>query len=77
MNTKIIDSHMHCGIQNVNLPFTVIRKYLDAAGIQGACLFAPVEDIYDRYHYEFEDNAGWVRCRQQANQYLLDIQETQ
>jgi hypothetical protein len=76
MNTKIIDSHMHCGIQNVNLPFTAIRKYLDAAGIQGACLFAPVEDIYDRYHYEFEDNAGWVRCRQQANQYLLDIQET-
>jgi hypothetical protein len=76
MTTKIIDSHMHCGIQNVNLPFAVIRKYLDAASIQGACLFAPVEDIYDRYHYEFEDNAGWVRCRQQANQYLLDIQET-
>lgn len=76
MNTKIIDSHMHCGIQNVNLPFAVITEYLDAAGIQGACLFAPVEDIYDRYNYDFEDNAVWVNCRQRANEYLLDIQET-
>ena len=74
MMAKIIDSHVHCGIQNVNLPFTVIRKYLDAAGIEGACLFAPVEDIYDRSHYDFEDTAQWVRSRQQANQYLLDIQ---
>jgi predicted TIM-barrel fold metal-dependent hydrolase len=75
INTKIIDSHMHCGIQNVTLPFDVIKKYLDSAGIQGACLFAPVEDIYDRYNYDFEDNAAWVTCRQQANRYLLEIQE--
>lgn len=67
---------MHCGIQNVNLPFEVIKNYLDAAGIQGACLFAPVEDIYDRYNYDFEDNAAWVTCRQRANQYLLDVQQT-
>lgn len=76
MTTKIIDSHMHCGIQNVNLPFDVIKKYLASAGIQGACLFAPVEDIYDRYNYDFEDTSSWVTCRQHANQYLLDIQET-
>lgn len=74
MNTKIIDSHMHCGIQNVSLSFDIITKYLDSAGIQGACLFAPVEDIYDRYNYHFEDNAAWVLCRQRANHYLLDIQ---
>ena len=67
---------MHCGIQNVTLPFDVIKKYLDSAGIQGACLFAPVEDIYDRYNYDFEDNTAWMTCRQRANNYLLDIQET-
>ena len=75
MNTKIIDSHMHCGIQNVSLSFDVIKKYLDSAGIQGACLFAPVEDVYDRYNYHFEDNTAWVSCRQRANNYLLDIQK--
>jgi predicted TIM-barrel fold metal-dependent hydrolase len=66
---------MHCGVQNVSLSFDVIKKYLDAAGIQGACLYAPVEDIYDRYNYHFEDNSAWVSCRQRANYYLLDIQE--
>ncbi|MGO9139300.1 MAG: amidohydrolase family protein [Syntrophales bacterium] len=76
MSAKIIDSHMHCGIQNSNLPFEDIKRYLDAAGIQGACLFAPVEDIYDRYDYDFQDNFAWVTCRQQANQYVLDIQRT-
>lgn len=76
MNTIIIDSHMHCGIQNVNLSFEVIKRYLDAGGIQGACLYPPVEDIYDRYDYDFEDNATWIACRKRANNYLLDIQET-
>ena len=76
MNAKIIDSHMHCGIQNSNLPFEDIKRYLDAAGIRGACLFAPVEDIYDRCDYDFKDNLAWVTCRQQANQYVLDIQRT-
>lgn len=76
MNAKIIDSHMHCGVQNSNLPFEDIKRYLDSAGIQGACLFAPVEDIYDRYDYDFKDNFAWVTCRQHANQYVLDIQET-
>jgi hypothetical protein len=68
---------MHCGIQNVNLPFETIKQYLDSAGIQGACLFAPVEDIYDRYTYDFEDNSVWMTCRQRANNYLLDLQQTQ
>jgi uncharacterized protein len=67
---------MHCGIQNSNLPFDIIRRYLDSAGIQGACLFAPVEDIYDRYDYSFKDNFAWVTCRQLANEYVLEIQRT-
>jgi hypothetical protein len=68
---------MHCGIQNVNLPFKIIKQHIDSAGIQGACLFAPVEDIYDRYTYDFEDNSVWMTCRQRANNYLLDLQQTQ
>jgi len=47
---KIIDSHMHCGVQNSDQPIELIRAYLDRAGIQGACLYPPVEDIYDRYN---------------------------
>jgi len=72
---KIIDSHMHCGIQNSELPIELIRAYLDRAGIKGACLYPPVEDIYDRYDAHFEDNARWVACRQMANDYLLAIQQ--
>ena len=77
MKAMVIDSHMHCGIQNVNLSFDVLRKYLDAGGVRGACLFAPVEDIYDRYNYHFEDNAAWVTCRQRANTYVLEIPQSQ
>jgi len=71
----VIDSHMHCGIQNSNLPFEVVRKYLDAGGVHGACLYAPVEDVYDRYNYNFVDTAAWVSCRQRANRYVLHIQQ--
>lgn len=73
---KIIDSHMHCGIQNSNLPYNLIKGYLDEGNISGACLFAPVEDIYDRYDYWFKDNQQWRDCRQRANRYLLDIQSS-
>ena len=71
--TKIIDSHMHCGIQNVDQPIELIRTYLDKGGIQGACLYAPVEDIYDRHDYNFEDTPSWMACRQRANDYLLEL----
>ena len=54
---KIIDSHIHCGTQNVDLPFEVISPLLREAGIGGACLFAPVEDVYDRYDPRFRDDA--------------------
>jgi hypothetical protein len=70
---QIIDSHMHCGIQNSNLPFEVISPLLENAGITGACLFAPVEDIYDRYNFHFQDNEEWIQTRRAANYYLLDL----
>ncbi len=77
MAIKIIDAHMHCGIQNVDQPLNMIKGYLDQGGIEGACLYAPVEDIYDRYNYHFQDSSLWVACRQRANRYLLDIQDSE
>ena len=54
---RIIDSHIHCGVQHSDLPFAEIAPLLGEAGITDACLFAPVEDIYDRDDYHFQDNA--------------------
>jgi len=70
---QIIDSHIHCGIQNVDLPFEVVSPLLQEAGIDGACLYAPVEDIYDRYDFHFQDNEEWIQTRRAANNYLLDL----
>ena len=75
MKAMIIDSHIHCGIQHAKLPLDVIKEHLEGTGIQGACIFSPVEDIYDRYDYDFVDNAAWGACRQRANDYVLDIQQ--
>jgi hypothetical protein len=46
---------------------------LAEAGITDACLFAPVEDIYDRDDYDFQDNTHWQQARRAANRYLLDL----
>jgi len=73
MATGIIDCHMHCGVQNVDQPVALIKQRLAEADIGGACLYAPVEDIYDRYDATFEDTAEWQACRQRANDYLLDL----
>ena len=69
----IIDCHIHCGVQNVSQPFTDIEPLLAAAGIRGACLYAPVEDIYYRYRGSFDDNEQWRRCRASAHDYLLEL----
>ena len=68
---------MHCGIQNVSLPFEEIAGYLRKDGIEGVCLFAPVEDIYNRDDDDFQDTSSWITCRQMDNQYLLDLQQLQ
>ena len=70
---RIIDSHIHCGVQHSDLPFAEIAPLLGEAGITDACLFAPVEDIYDRDDYHFQDNAHWQQARRAANRYLLDL----
>lgn len=71
--SQIIDSHIHCGAQHVNLPYELIQPLLQQAGISGACLFAPVEDIYDRYDPYFHDNQEWQRARHAANRYVLEL----
>jgi len=70
---RIIDSHIHCGVQNVHQPYERIAPLLTGAGIETACLFAPVEDIYDRYDIGFEDDDAWRRCRRSAHDYLLRL----
>lgn len=70
---RIIDSHIHCGVQYSHLPFDSIAPLLRQAGITEACLFAPVEDIYDRDDFHFQDTGAWQRTRRAANRYLLDL----
>lgn len=69
----IIDSHIHCGVQNVSQPFSEIQPLLDDAGISRCCLFPPVEEIYYRHSRTFDDNETWRRCRARANGYLLEL----
>jgi hypothetical protein len=72
---RILDSHMHCGCQNVSWLWQDIRPLLQAAGITAAALIPPVEDIYDRYHYHFTDTPAWQACRRRAHQYLLELHD--
>ena len=69
----IIDSHIHCGKE---LPFERIAPLLQEGGIDGVCLFSPVEDIYDRYDFNFKDSPEWQLRRREANRYLRTLSET-
>ncbi len=75
MQFHIIDSHLHCGVQNVHWPWQALRPLLESAGIEGAGLIPPVEDIYDRYDFHFTDTPEWQECRRRAHRYLLDLQK--
>jgi len=74
---KIIESHVHCGIQNAYLPFEYVKPSLNDANIEAACMYPPVEDIYDRNNYCFEDTPSWQQCRKRANDYLLELSLTE
>ncbi len=69
----VIDCHLHCGIQNVKWPWEILRNRLLEAGINGAGLIPPVEDIYDRTTYNFTDTPQSQACRRQAHYYLLTL----
>ncbi len=70
---RLIDSHLHCGVQNVAWPWERLRPLLRAAGVAGAGVMAPVEDIYDRYDYHFPDDDSWRACRSRANRYVAAL----
>lgn len=72
----IIDSHVHSGVQHVSWGWENARPLLLAAGIRGAGVIPPVEDIYDRYDPGFTDSPAWQACRRRAHQYLLDLKHS-
>ena len=72
---QIIDSHLHCGCQNVSWGWEDLRQALVSAGIQEAGLIPPVEDIYDRYDPSFIDAPAWQACRRLAHRYLLELSD--
>ncbi len=75
MQSRVIDAHAHCGIQDTYPPQS-LEDYLDhvrGSEIAGAVLIPPVFEIYDRYDPFFEDNAQWIQRRQRANSYLLGL----
>jgi hypothetical protein len=73
--SRIIDCHIHCGVQQVSWPWEKVRARLQAARINGAGLIPPVEDIYDRRDYNFQDTPDWQECRRRAQHYLLSLQD--
>jgi hypothetical protein len=73
MTCRIIDCHVHSGVQNVSWTWENVRPLLQAAGISGAAVIPPVEDIYDRYNPGFTDTPAWQGCRRAAHRYLLDL----
>jgi len=77
MSTVVIDSHMHCGIQNVNLPFEEIKGYQRKGGIEGCASLHLLKIsitgmmITFRIHHPGSHAVRW------PNQYLLDLQQLQ
>ena len=72
---KVIDSHVHCGIQDPRPP-QAFEDYLAAirgSPISGAALFAPVAEIYDRHDPLFTDTPAWRESRETANHYLTTL----
>lgn len=69
----IIDSHIHCGKK---IPYETIIPFLKRAGFEGACIFAPVDEVYDRRDPDFYDTPEWQSKRRETNRYLLDISRT-
>jgi len=68
-----IDSHIHCGQMYSNTPYEEIRTELLRNKIVGACLFSPVNEIYDRNNSKFYDTEDYQISRQKSNHYLLEV----
>ena len=70
VNKVILDSHCHCGL---TLKFEIIKKEWDKAGINGGVIFSPVEEIYDRYNFEFYDSEYYKKSREKVHEYLKNL----
>ena len=71
----IIDGHVHCGVQDLPPPqdYKTIARMHRACGVEGAGMFPPVMEVYDRHDPDFNDTAQWQERRARANRYLLDL----
>jgi len=72
----VIDAHVHCGEIDRSVPQT-LEDYENQAGgteIDGAAVFSPVLEIYDRYDADFIDTPAWRRRRRESNAHLLELQ---
>ncbi len=72
---RIIDCHLHTGVQHVPWGWENVRPLLLAAGVTGAAPIAPVEDVYNRTNPRFTDTPAWQACRRRAHRYLLDLKD--
>ncbi|MBA2881544.1 hypothetical protein HNR65_001871 [Desulfosalsimonas propionicica] len=72
----IVDAHAHCGIYD-RFPPQAFEDYLAAvknSSIEGAAMFSPVMEIYDRNDPDFADNKAWQKQRKASNRYLLSLE---
>jgi predicted TIM-barrel fold metal-dependent hydrolase len=71
----VIDAHVHCGGIDRSVPqsFEDYENQVAGTEIEGAAVFSPVMEIYDRYDADFEDTPAWQRRRRKSNAYLLEL----
>ncbi len=76
MRFPVIDAHAHCGRQDKTRQqeFSDYRELAQDTPIEQVIMFAPVQEIYDRFDPGFQDNDSWRESRRQANQYILQLQ---
>lgn len=75
MSIRVLDAHVHCGIQDLDPPQdheTIAALHRDA-GIDAAWMFPPVYEVYDRHDPSFTDSPEWQARRQRADRYLLGL----
>ncbi len=72
---KVIDSHIHCGIQDKYPPQDIDSYISEIKGspIVGVVAFPPVMEVYDRYDPDFYDSPEWQERRRAAHDYLLTL----
>ncbi len=75
MQFSVIDAHAHCGRQDKSTAqdFEDYKSLVRNSPIEQVVMFAPVQEIYDRYQPGFQDNQYWRSRREQANQYVLTL----